>query len=435
MIKSSLTKQLFLIYTIVLVFTTLTFYSVLSSWLIQIYSDINYSKLDDFSYTLETLLENDYDLYQLGYTNNIEFIIWNDSGYIYQSENVFDIIDADYVLDLYEKLELHLEESKYYRSELDTIADYFYSVTKSDNGEYYIFTISNGVLISMMQSKSAFQIMILFLLTLLAGGLIIGFWSSVLVKRITNINTHVKQMPKDNYTKSYLDVGKDELGYLATSIDDMREQIYFNEETKKEILQNLSHDIKTPLAVIKSYAEAVLDGVETVDANLVIIKQSDLLQHKVEKLLQLNRLNYLENDTPFEPINISNVINRVVHNTKYLTDVKFELSLDNTVFYGYEENYQTVIENIISNAIRYAKSKIVITLKDDKLFIYNDGAHIEDKFLDATFKAYEKGSLGVFGVGMSIVKKTTEFFKLDLYVKNEEIGVTFIIDGSNVDGR
>lgn len=429
--KKSLSKQLFFIYTLVLLLTTLTFYSVLSNWLIATYTDINYSKLDDFALTIESLMELDYDLEDYNSQNGIEFVIWDYNGKFYTSDRVFEIIDEDYVSELYNKITYNLKDDDYYRNDLDSIDKYFYSVVKTNDGNHYILTVSEGLLLSDMQQQTGIQIMILFSLTLLAGGLIIGFWSNILVSRISKIADHVKRMPKDDYATPYSDTNLDEIGLLSNSIDEMREQIHQNEETKKEIIQNLSHDIKTPLAVIKSYSEAILDGVETPDASIVIIKQSDVLQHKVESLLQLNRLNYLEQNREFEPINLSNIINRVVHNTKYLTNISFELDLDNSIFYGYEENYQTIIENIISNAIRFAETKIVIKLNNSKLSIYNDGPNIEDKFLDAAFKAYEKGSKGIFGVGMSIVKKTVDFFKLELIVQNEEVGVTFIIVDPN----
>ncbi len=278
-----------------------------------------------------------------------------------------------------------------------------------------------------MRNETGSQIMILFLLTLLAGGLIIALWSNLVVKRIKRINTHVLYMPKSNYNTSYLDNQPDEIGSLAISIESMREQIQQNEETKKEIIQNLSHDFKTPLAVIKSYSEAIMDGVENIDAGAIIIKQANILQYKVEKLLQLNRLNYLEEDRQFEEIIMKSIIIKIVDSIKYLTSLDFELHLDDSVFLGYEENYTTVVENILSNAMRYANSKIIITLEKNVLKFYNDGKHIEGKFIDANFKAYEKGSEGVFGVGMSIVKQTIDFFKLELTVQNEDIGVTFII--------
>lgn len=59
--------------------------------------------------------------------------------------------------------------------------------------------------------------------------------------------------------------------------------------------------------------------------------------------------------------------------------------------------------------------------------IYNDGEHIDEQFIKNSFKPYEKGSKGEFGLGMSIVKKTVDFFNMQLIVKNEPIGVSFII--------
>lgn len=423
--RISLTQQLFLIYTFVLVITTITFYSILSTWLFDIYTDINYTKLDDFALNAKTIIDNGYNISYLEETSNVEFIIWNENEHHY-SDGLFNIMDEDYLNSIYKDIENVLIEEDVYRGKLED-GLYFYSAIKTDDSEYYIFTVSSGFLITEMRNDTGSQIMILFLMILIGGGLIIAIWSNLVVKRIAKISKHVLYMPKTNYGSPYIDDYPDEIGSLANSIESMRIQIYENEETKKEIIQNLSHDFKTPLAVIKSYAEAIVDGIEDPESGQLIIKQADILQHKVEKLLQLNRLNYLEEDRVFEEVNMKKIITKIVDNLKYLSNLKFELSLDDSIFYGYEENYITVVENVLSNAMRYANTKIVITLEDNVLKFYNDGKHIEEKFIDANFKAYEKGSEGLFGVGMSIVKQTVDFFKLELSVQNEDIGVTFII--------
>ncbi len=424
--RVSLTQQLFLIYTIVLLLTTLTFYSILSGWLFDIYTDINYNKLDDFALTTKTILENDYDIDFLNKDNDIEYFIWGDGG-IAHSKNFFKMMSQEYLDSKFSGIESTLVTEDVYRGILDD-GLYFYSAIRTDDSSHYIFTVTSGIIIEEMRNSTGTQIMVLFIIILIGGGIVLAAWSNTVVRRIGKISNHVKVMPKLSYSKSYDDIYPDEIGSLSNCIEDMRIQIYENEETKKEIMQNLSHDLKTPLAVIKSYSEAIVDEVEGIEAGLLIIKQADILQHKVEKLLQLNRLNYLEIDKPFEAIKIINVINKVVDNVKYLTNIKFELSLDDSIFMGYEENYITLVENIISNAMRYAQTKIVIKLEDNKLSIYNDGEHIEEKFMNAEFKAYEKGSKGMFGVGMSIVKRTSDFFGLDLSVTNEEVGVTFVIE-------
>ena len=74
----------------------------------------------------------------------------------------------------------------------------------------------------------------------------------------------------------------------------MREEILKNDEVKQEMLQNLSHDIKTPIAVIKSYSEAIKDGITDVDDLNIIIEQTDILSDKVKKLLEWNRIEYID---------------------------------------------------------------------------------------------------------------------------------------------
>ena len=125
---------------------------------------------------------------------------------------------------------------------------------------------------------------------------------------------------------------------------------------------------------------------------------------------------------------MSEVIKEVVQGYKFQTEFKIDLDIDEDVtFLGYRENYYTVVDNIIDNAKRYAKSQIKIVLKKDRLRIYNDGEHISEAFVENAFKPYEKDSKGQFGLGLSIVKKTLDFFDMQIKVVNEEVGVSFII--------
>ena len=235
-------------------------------------------------------------------------------------------------------------------------------------------------------------------------------------------------MHKEKYEKPYLDTGDDEIRELSESIEKLRVEIKNNETTKREMLQNVSHDFKTPIAVIKNYAEAIVDGVIDSSEAEIIVKQSDLLKSKVNQLLQYNRLEYLSKDKPFEKVNMKDVVTEVVNNNKLNNNINFILNLEDCIFEGYRENFVTIVENIVDNALRYAKTTIKITTKTNKMTIYNDGEPIEDKFLNTTFKPYEKGSKGVFGLGMSIVQKTVDFFNLKLKVYNENTGgVSFVI--------
>ena len=77
--------------------------------------------------------------------------------------------------------------------------------------------------------------------------------------------------------------------------------------------------------------------------------------------------------------------------------------------------------------MRYTKTTIKITAKQNKLVLYNDGDNIEDELLEAIFTPYRKGIKGEFGLGLSIVKKTLHLLDYDIMIENVKDGVRFII--------
>jgi two-component system sensor histidine kinase CssS len=109
-------------------------------------------------------------------------------------------------------------------------------------------------------------------------------------------------------------------------------------------------------------------------------------------------------------------------------DVKFTLEMDNnTTFRGSADMWEAIIDNILNNFIRYAKKEVKITIKKNVITLYNDGPNIEENILNDIFTPYEKGIKGVFGLGLSIVKKTLQFLKYDITIENAKNGVKFII--------
>ena len=311
----------------------------------------------------------------------------------------------------------------------------FVAYTKDNMDTYSIVFTDNRYAQALIRDISI-KVNGLFLLIILLAVIIIYIWSNNVAKRLKRIKNHVLELPKNNYENSYIDTYEDEVGDLSKSIEVMREELYENEKIKQEMLHNLSHDFKTPIAVIKTYAEAIQDGVEdnNVSANK-IIEQSEILKKKVNRLIQYNRLEYFNTEKNFEDVRMFDIINDIVINYKHqVENINFILDLDeNVTFKGFSENWYTVVDNIIDNARRYAKTEIKIVLKENRLRIYNDGDHIEDKFIDKAFKPYEKGSKGQFGLGMSIVQKTVDYFNMNLHVVNEDIGVSFIIDNKIVE--
>ncbi|MBM7453083.1 two-component system sensor histidine kinase CssS [Acholeplasma morum] len=283
-------------------------------------------------------------------------------------------------------------------------------------------TAKEDVLMTFIGTFMTFSIIILL------GNMAIAIWSRNLTARIKYLQREVNQFTNTGYeNKVYLN-GNDEIAELSKAIENLRLEIRENEHTKQEMFQNVSHDLKTPISVIQSYAEAILDGTTEVEDAKIIIKQTEKLQGKVKMLLELSKISTLEMKESLESIPMKEVINQVYFNNKIrLNNLKVILDLDDTEFLGVREYFYTSIENLIDNATRYASKVIEVTLKNGVLTIYNDGPAIEEKYITGGFKPYEKGSRGQFGIGMSIVQKTFNKFGYSLVVENMNPGVKFTI--------
>ncbi|NLB85033.1 MAG: HAMP domain-containing histidine kinase [Acholeplasmataceae bacterium] len=268
---------------------------------------------------------------------------------------------------------------------------------------------------------------ITFFTLMIFGNLIILLWSRMLVGRIEILQYTVLNLSKSDYKKEINIDGSDEIAKLGIAVERMRQEIVDSERMKQEMLQNISHDFKTPITVIQTYAEAIEDGITDVKDINIIIEQAKVLNHRVVQLLEYSKLEYLKDSNKFTTINVKNVCDRIVNNYKYkFSNITAEL--DSSTYFGIEDNLEVAIANIVDNSIRYAKSEIKIKLADKKLTIFNDGEPIEDKILENLFTPYQKGNKGQFGLGLSISKTTLNHFELNLRVENIPEGVIFTIE-------
>lgn len=252
-------------------------------------------------------------------------------------------------------------------------------------------------------------------------------WVSYLIRPLNHIRTYIEKIKLGKDAKLNID-REDEIGELAHALVNMREELKHQEKTKEEMIHNISHDLKTPIATIKSYAESIKDGIypyDTLEKSVdVIIENSERLEKKVHSLLFLNRLEYLNSINSEDVMcDMKDVVETVVLNTKVIrTDLEIETNLISSFFRGGEEAWRVAVENILENAYRYAESLIVITLDEKQLCIYNDGPQIKENQLDTLFKAYEKGQGGQFGLGLSIVSKVVNANKYHVVAENVETG-------------
>jgi two-component system sensor histidine kinase CssS len=262
---------------------------------------------------------------------------------------------------------------------------------------------------------------------------LIVIWIFSLIRPLDQIITYINRIKSGE--KATLNVNRyDEIGEVAEALVSMNQELSEQQHIRDEMIQNISHDLKTPIATIKSYSESIKDGVypyDTLEKSVdVIIENADRLEKKVYSLITYNKMGYLVyHDRDILNLEMAPVIQKAILAASVIrSDVKIITELDDKVyFHGDEEPWRVVIENLLDNALRYARSKIRIVLENNLLEVYNDGDNIEQDRLDKLFKPYEKGNKGKFGLGLSIVKKVVETYGYNVTGENLNDGVVFRI--------
>ena len=263
--------------------------------------------------------------------------------------------------------------------------------------------------------------------------LLLMLWVGYLIHSLKQIEVYINKYRKGQKAELKLD-RNDEVGELGRAIVQMNDEIRRQEQLKEEMVQNISHDLKTPIATIKSYGESIKDGIypyETLEKSVdVIIEHANRLEKKVHSLLLLNRMGYLiAEDKGNDKTDMKAVIEKVILSLKvFKPSIELKTDLTSCSYYGSEEPWRVVIENILDNALRYAKTEITIDLKPDYCIIYNDGINIPEERIEQLFRPYEKGQGGQFGLGLAIVKRVLTAYHYTIRIKNLSYGVQFIIE-------
>lgn len=264
--------------------------------------------------------------------------------------------------------------------------------------------------------------------------IVLMMWVITLIHPLNQIRNYIERVKLGKDAELHVN-RKDEIGELADALVSMRDELLRQEKTKEEMIHNISHDLKTPIATIKSYGESIKDGIypyDTLEKSVdVIIENADRLEAKVHSLLFMNRVEYLiSQDCEGISSNMQEIVETVVQNTKFIKpEITIQTDLEEVWFDGLAEPWRVAVENILENALRYAKTTIDIHLSEEEgLTIANDGPCMDEDRIKVLFKPYEKGQGGKFGLGLSIVSKVVNANHYEVCGENTADGVIFRIN-------
>ncbi|MEW9125258.1 MAG: HAMP domain-containing sensor histidine kinase, partial [Thermotaleaceae bacterium] len=261
------------------------------------------------------------------------------------------------------------------------------------------------------------------------GTLLALFLAKFFVKPIVKIIEAAESISKGDFSVKVIHQSNDEIGILGETINDMAVQLDKIERLRKEFIANVSHELKTPITLIKAYAEVVKDmdlGEQDEQQHLqVIIEESDRLNDMVEDILYLSKMESGFSDLQYGEVSLDEVIDCIIEKLSYFASQKniqivMEIDAIRPIVYGDENKLYQVFYNIINNAIHhsYENSKIFVKVFDMveglRIEIIDEGSgipeedlpHIWDRFykVDKSRKRDESGT----GLGMAIVKNILE---------------------------
>ena len=230
----------------------------------------------------------------------------------------------------------------------------------------------------------------------------------------------------------------DEILNLVENINTMTEKLESYDQAQKTFLQNASHELRTPIMSIRSYAEGMQYGVvENTEAVKVILDETTRLTQLVENLLYLSRLDSIDEPYHMEPLDFHELLHFCTVRMRAIAqkqqkDIFIHLEPESLKLFGDGEKLTRAVTNLLDNCIRYAQRRVVVDscLYDSthvQVMISDDGSGFDPQDLKQIFTRFYKGKKGHFGLGLSIAKSIIEKHHGTITAGNGTTGAFFKI--------
>ncbi|WP_027307827.1 cell wall metabolism sensor histidine kinase WalK [Caloramator sp. ALD01] len=265
------------------------------------------------------------------------------------------------------------------------------------------------------------------------------FISNKFTKPIIEINDAAKKISRGDYSIRLNINTNDEIEELSKTINSMAENLSKTEKLRRDFIANVTHEFRTPLGIIKGYAEALYDDIVPIEERKEyikdIIEEVERLNKLINENLELSKIESGNINLKFEEVNLYALLSDIVDKIKIIKGNRIILINGNDILMKADRYYlEMAILNILSNCIKHTKDdgiieisisneeKITITIKDN-------GEGIEEKHLPFIFERfYRVKEKGVGGLGLSIAKEIIKLHNGNIQVKSKiGEGTTFII--------
>ena len=310
------------------------------------------------------------------------------------------------------------------------------------------------------------------IVTLIIGIIAAFVLSSYISKPIKQLSNIAERMSELDFDIKYDGKDKGEIGLLGKSMNNMSQKLEENisqlktanlelqrdidkkeklEKMRTDFLSNVSHELKTPIALIQGYAEGLKEGItddpESMDFYCsVIMDEAAKMNNMVKRLLTLNQIEFGEDELVMERFDINELVKSVVNaNELRATQKNLSITYDilDTPLYVWADEYKVeeVVTNYLSNAINHCCNENIIKIKvghidkdNIRVSVFNTGNNIPKADIEHIWEKFYKvdkartREYGGNGIGLSIVKAIVESMGKTCGVNNLSDGVEFWFD-------
>lgn len=443
--------------------------------LIEIYNEIN--RVEDYADYQGDAFDRNFR--RISGTNNVDLVILyvdtNGSAWaVYQSQEdkiMFARIQGYlYGFNLLDdERDVLLQTSSYSIQKFKDSADsteYLEAWGKLDNGCYLLMRIPLQSIVENVKISNQFTFYIIIAASLLS--ILLVWWISKKISDpIQELTILSRRMANLEFDAKYTSGGKNEIGELGKNFNHMSETLEKTiselktannelqkdiekktqiDEMRKEFLSNVSHELKTPIALIQGYAEGLQECINDDEQSRefyceVIMDEASKMNNMVKKLLSLNQLEFGNDVVNMVRFDLTELLGGVVQSTRILAEQKnVSVQFDEQApvyVWGDEFKLEEVVTNYVSNALNHVNEggriEVSVGRQGDKVrtSVFNTGSHIPEEDLEKVWIKFYKvdkartREYGGSGIGLSIVKAIMESMHQQYGVYNCEDGVCF----------
>lgn len=337
----------------------------------------------------------------------------------------------------------------------------------SDGSTFLIRTPIESIRESVMLS-TRFSLYIMFVLIFI-GSMVVWYISRKIANPILELTELSEKMANLDFDAKYTSGGENEIGVLGENFNAMSEKLEQTiselksanyslqkdieqkekmETMRTEFIGNVSHELKTPIALIQGYAEGLKEGISEDPESRefycdVIMDEAGKMNKMVRNLLTLNQLEYGQEEVAFGRFDVMQLIHGIVQSTDIMIQQKEAVvrihAPESVNVWSDEWKVEQVFRNYLNNALNHLDGERVVDIKvvvnDEKgiarISVFNTGNPIPQEDIEHIWKKFYKvdkartREYGGNGIGLSIVKAIMDSFHKEYGVKNYKNGVEF----------